>query len=300
MLAEKASESCVAVVPILPISPVVAPESHPCLLSRMKLATIVTESTSPMFGRKTTTPWFYETSSQKEALGRLTYLIESGEGFAALHGPRGAGRTTLLRRLQDRLQRQQVAAVLINAATLDPESLLSHIADAFSLVWSGGFRSSDRRLQIKDELLGRAHCGIRTVILLDDIQLGGRELPVALQYLKSLASASDGMVTVVAASDVPRIPGLTENPSLNIMLPLLSSEESQDFVLSLLGRQVGGLSGVDRSAVTAIAELSGGLPARLKRFCELLQLVRETTPGMKIDARVIHEIGWELIPRAVA
>lgn len=253
-----------------------------------------------MFGRRTTTPWFYETTVFTEALSRLLYLVDVGEALALVHGPDGSGRTSLLKKLQEQLQRRQAGVVLLNAAALDAESLLWHLADALAIVSPASQRRSEILLKIRDELLGRAHCGLRSAILLDDIQRAAPDVPSLIHQLAALGTQQPGMLTVVATSQSSRVPGLADHPALNIALSLLSPEESLNFVINLLSCQRTGLDRVESSAVTAVAELAGGSPAQLLRLCDLVEVVTETSPDLRIDGQVVREIAQEVLPRAVA
>ncbi len=259
-----------------------------------------TESRTGMFGRRTTTPWFYETSVHIEAISRIAYLIDSNAGFALVHGADGCGRTSVLRKLQQELRNQQVSAPLLNAACMDAESLLRHLIDGLAIFCPAGASRSSLLMALRDELRGRSHCGIRTVILLDDVHRGTDDMASVIPYLTGLAEQSDSRVSVVACSRTFPVPGITENPSINIFLAPLTTEESREFIAAMPGRDHNRPLIAENSAVSAICELSAGVPARLIQFYNLLQVVQEASPETRIDAHIVREIAREVTPRAVA
>ena len=253
-----------------------------------------------MFGRKVELPRFTETTSHTEALHRLFYLVDSEAPFASIQGRAGSGRTSVLLQFKEALVRQQILCPLINSAGMDAESLLWHIAAALSLDITGLKSRSELQMGIRDELQGRAHCGLRTVIILDDLDLGFGDIESALKYLTAVASQADGLVTFVAStSDFARA-GFVRDPQLVVELPGLSKLESLQFAQSLLGSLLETDQILLHSALPVIVELSEGNPARLTRLCNIIQVVHDTSPSLRIDEHVVREAAREVLPRAVA
>jgi general secretion pathway protein A len=254
-----------------------------------------------MFGRKSTQRWFFESSVHVEAVSRLLYLIESKAGLALVHGADGAGRTLLLQQLRAELLSQQVYTLLLNVSGLDADGLLLQIAGGLNIVVEPSTVCRAELVQrIRDELLGRAQCRLQTTILLDDLHRSFSEVTPVVQFLSGINAQAEGMVNVVGSSISPRISGLQSGMLLSIPLGPLSVDESFQFVVAFLKDHANQVPSVDISAVRAVTELAGRLPAQLLRVCHLLTVVAETSPHLQIDAAVVRDIISEVSPRAVA
>ena len=72
-----------------------------------------------MFGQKTQPTWFFRSSGHVEAVSRLMYLVESREPVGVITGPDGSGRTRVLERTAQELQRTGESAILMNLGGLE-------------------------------------------------------------------------------------------------------------------------------------------------------------------------------------
>lgn len=294
------------IVPILPISPVVVVSSDSAAMFEHHRTPTAARRIDEqnigcfMFGRKSANSWFCQTSVHREAVSRVNYSIESGAGFALVQGPDGTGRTSLLKQLRKQLNTRNVAVIDLNAATLDTDSMLWQLADQLAIVQEPGRSKSELLLRVRDELLGRAHCGMRSVVMLDDLHRGAVDLPSSIQYLTALGSLTNGLVAVVATTKAAPVSGFSEIPSISIRLSPLSMQESTAFVTELIRWPESGMPHLEESAICAISEYAEGIPAMLIRMCELSKVVAETSPRLRIDGQVIHELARDVLPRAVA
>jgi len=77
--------------------------------------------------------FFYGSRGHKRAYSYLQYGLYQGEGFIALTGEVGAGKTTLIRSLLKSLDPSRVVAAQLVSTQLDADSLLRAVATAFGL-----------------------------------------------------------------------------------------------------------------------------------------------------------------------
>ena len=84
--------------------------------------------------------FLFLSTSHREALAHVLYGIDQGEGFMAITGEVGTGKTTLCRTIIDRLAPETELAYLFNPA-LDPDELLRAIAIELEIPAIGGTRA---------------------------------------------------------------------------------------------------------------------------------------------------------------
>lgn len=258
-----------------------------------------------MFGQKRQTAWFFDSTVHLEAVSRLHYLIEVGEPFGVICGPDGSGRTRILTRLREETERSGKLVVSLNVSGLDENAALAELTSSISSSARRGMARHELVSLLRDEMAGRIHCGVHTVILIDDLHRAQTDLESFLRVLTALNSGSSnaagqGRLTVIVASDRPLANGLSLESLLQIRLSPLDSAESADFVRSLARRHHISAACMDDNAVRAIYDLSRGNTARMSRVCELIAVLHETSPETQITSETVSAVMSELSPRAVA
>ena len=258
-----------------------------------------------MFGQKRQTAWFFDSTVHLEAVSRLHYLIEVGEPFGVICGPDGSGRTRILTRLREETERSGKLVVSLNVSGLDENAALAELTSSLSSSARRGMARHELVSLLRDEMAGRIHCGVHTVILIDDLHRAQTDLESFLRVLTALNSGSSnaagqGRLTVIVASARPLANGLSLESLLQIRLSPLDSAESSDFVRSLARRHHIPAACMDDNAVRAIYDLSRGNTARMSRVCELIAVLHETSPETQITSETVSAVMRELSPRAVA
>ena len=158
---------------------------------------------------------------------------------------------------------------------------------------------------MRDEIAGRAHCGVHSVVLIDDLHRAESDMESFLRFLTAMngsvtCSSGTGKLTVIVASDRPLTNGLSVESLLQIRLTPLDPAESCEFVRSL-ARRHGMSEGIFHdSAIRAIYDSSHGNTARMSRVCELLSVLHEASPDTLINTETVSAVINELAPRAVA
>lgn len=251
-----------------------------------------------MFGR--TSPendWEFAAEGQTEAVNRLLYVVENGEILSLLEGPGGTGKTTVLRRTAEELTAQGRRVALQNVASLDCRTALWHLCCALSVPCEPGVGASILMMQIRDELLARARCEHHTVLLLDDTDLAQKDIKIALNLLASIAEASDGVVSIIAAAEESLAFSMRKRTSLRVSLEPLSEREAIEFAVRRLTHLNCAVQRIDESGWRALADLGAGLPAQLLRICQMVQVVASMQDGT-VDAALVHSAARELLPQA--
>ena len=253
-----------------------------------------------MFGQATQSTWFFDSSVHREAVCRLLYLVDSHEPFGVVYGPDGSGRTRVLSKLREELQRTGTVVLSLNLAGMDDESALWQLASCVGSIVRSGMKRYELLSAVRDELIGRGLCGVQTVIMLDDMHRTAGDMNPLLRLLVTMNPHCQGLLTVIAASDTPLPVHTAEHALVRVSLSVLDTAESSDFVRTLARRHSIGGSGLDESAVRAVSEAAQGNTAGMARICELLRVVLEASPETRITGDTVRAVLDELAPRSVA
>jgi hypothetical protein len=243
-----------------------------------------------MFGQKTQSAWFFDSSVHLEAVSRLLYLAENRESLGIVSGPDGSGRSKVLSKVREELTRYGTMTLLKNLSGLDDEAALWQLAESCSPRVRSTMRRHELLSLLRDELTGRAQCGVQTVVLLDDYQRAISDLSTFLRILLSMASQCNGMLTIIVATGKPLPAEFASQAFVPIQLAPLDTAESSDFVRSLMSRQAIRLSSLDESAVRAISITGTGNAAKMSKICELLRVIHETSPDTRITEETVYSV----------
>jgi len=132
--------------------------------------------------------FFFGSSIHKRALAYLRYGLSQAEGFIAITGDVGTGKTTLVRTLFRELPENEVVAAQIVTTQLQADDLLRMVAQAFGLEVSGDSKST-LLARLEKFLMNRAREGKRVLLVVDEAQ---NLAPQALEELRMLSNFQVG------------------------------------------------------------------------------------------------------------
>jgi general secretion pathway protein A len=213
--------------------------------------------------------------SHREALAHLLYGIEQGEGFIAITGEVGTGKTTLCRTLLQRLGADTEVAFLFNPK-LSPLELLQAIHDELGLSGAG---DSWRALgeELNRFLLDKKREGRRVLLIVDEAQNLELETLEQIRLLSNLETETSKLIQIVMLGQ-PELDEKLERPELRQLrqritvrwrLAPLSAPETAEYVQHRLRIA----SGAERSifSAPALRELwrrTGGVPRLVNVLCD--------------------------------
>ena len=219
--------------------------------------------------------YLFLSGSHREALAHLLYGIEEGEGFIAITGEVGTGKTTLCRTLIERLGSETEVAFLFNPIGSGLE-LLQAIAREFGLDATNATRAelNDR---LNRFLLEKKSRGQRVLLIVDEAQDLSPETLEEIRLLSNLETSSSKLIQILLLGqpelarklDSSELRQLRQRIGVRWNLGSLSSRETRDYVRHRL--RVAGVSSrhvFSDSALRLVHRRTQGVPRLINVLCD--------------------------------
>jgi general secretion pathway protein A len=241
--------------------------------------------------------YLFLAESHREALAHLLYGIDEGEGFIAITGEVGTGKTTLCRTLLQRVGAGTEIAFLFNPS-LSPAGLVRAINVEFGLRARG--RSS---VELNDELnrflLEKNRDGRRVLLIIDEAQNLSIETLEQIRLLSNLETERSKLIQIVLLGQPeleqklgsPELRQLRQRIGVHWRLDPLTAAETRDYVRHRLRIAAGAERDLfTERALRHVHRRSGGIPRVVNVLCD-----RALLAGY---AAGVQEIGSALIDQA--
>lgn len=233
-----------------------------------------------------------------EALARLQYLVDQRGRVGLLLGSAGTGKTTLLRRFCEVSRGQGLVASLLGGRGCDERSLLNQLIRDWQLNVTPQLSSASLWDLLADRLVELRYEQTACVVALDDADLASSAVRTQCERLVHLATISQTQLTLLLASTPEGARQLgrswLDQVELRIELTPWSEDETAEHVAQCLFRS-GSVSPIfTDEAITALHELSGGVPRRVDQIAQLALLAGAGRELEEIDADTLLEAYQEL------
>jgi general secretion pathway protein A len=246
--------------------------------------------------------FYFDSRGHSHALAYLKFGIYQGEGFIVVTGEVGAGKTTLVHTLLDRLNGKQIVAAQVVSTQLESGDLLQAICTAFGIPTQG---SSKAQLlgSLEGFLTALAARGQRGLLVIDEAQNLGLKAMEELRMLSNFQLGSRALLQSFLVGQ-PELRRMLHSPSMEQLrqrviaschLGPLSADETRAYIEHRLG-----LVGWDRtprfdqSAFEQIHACTDGIPRRINLLCNRLMLAAYLQSRDAIDGKLVNETAQEL------
>ena len=248
--------------------------------------------------------FYYPSELHQGALLKLRYVIENRRGAALLSGPAGVGKSLLVRSLFQVLPESVSPRTHVVFPRMPGEQLLSYIADELTGQRPGlehaTAQQSVHRIQLA--LSENADAGRHAVLAIDEAQvlLDPDSLELVRLLLNFETDAGPAMTLLLVGQGamlpaIERVRSLEERLAVKCVLRPFTLEESASYISHRLSAAGGQHTIFGSAAMDAIHELSGGVPRRINRLCELALLVGYAEQRETIEVEQIEAVSEELL-----
>ena len=226
-------------------------------------------------------PTFYFGSKQhRRATAYLEYGLHQNEGFIVVTGEVGAGKTTVVRGLLNKLDSSTVVAAQLVSTQLDAEDTLRLVAAAFG-VRIKDLGKSDVLLALEAFLVDVTRQGKRCLLIVDEAQ---NLTPHAIEELRMLSNFQFETQALLQSFLIgqPEFRSIMHSPHMQQLrqrviaachIGPMEQDETQSYIehrLKCAGFTRDPL--FDSEAYVAIFKASGGIPRRINSLCDRLLL----------------------------
>jgi general secretion pathway protein A len=246
--------------------------------------------------------FFFNSDQHSQALTRLMYAVDSNKGLAVLVGGVGAGKTTLARRMLDRLSedRYQSSLLVMVHSGVTPEWILTRIALQLGVEAPKEDRLELLR-QLYDRLLQIHEAGKTAVVLIDEAQmLQSRELMEEFRGLLNLEIPGKKLLNLVFFG-LPEVEDclkldepIAQRVALKFRLHSMAVETTESYIKHRL--KIAGARQMlfSPQAVPAIHQFGCGTPRLINTICDNCLLEAFLMKVPHVDLKVVHSVAGDL------
>ncbi len=247
--------------------------------------------------------YLFLSERHREALAHLLYGVVNGNGFVALTGEVGTGKTTLCHCLLEQLPENVDLALILNPR-VDARELLASLCDELRISYPKDTSSlkvfSDT---LNTHLLATHARGRNTILLIDEAQNLSFDVLEQVRLLTNLETSETKLLQIILVGqpELNALLGQTNLRQLNQRITAryhiepLSLTECRTYIehrLSVSGAQEPIFS---HSAIRKIYHFSGGIPRLINIICDRALLGAYSTGIHKVDSLIVRKAAKEVL-----
>ena len=247
--------------------------------------------------------FYFESITHKKAMSYLGYGLSQGEGFIVITGEVGAGKSTLVAHLMQRIDPKALTVAQVVTAALDGDEIVHVVAQAFGLPVEGQDKASALGA-IERFLQDEARAGRRCLLVVDECQ--NLEL-TALEELRMLSNFQLGSHPLLQGlllgqpefrrtlAHHPELEQLRQRVIASHHLDALDSGEVEHYVRHRLG-QVGWNErpGFAEGLMAGLYHHTGGIPRRVNQVMNRLMLLGAIEERDALTLEMLAEVMAEM------
>ena len=254
--------------------------------------------------------FYFESLTHRKALSYLSYGLAQGEGFIAITGEIGAGKSTLVAHLMATIDRSRLTAAQVVTSRLSGEDMVRSVALAFGLKGGQGGTPSAARDKpavlsaIEAFLHDEARAGRRCLLVVDECQNLSVEALEELRMLSNFQLGAHPLLQILLLGQPEfrtelqgheRLEQLRQRVIAAHHLEPMEASEIEPYIMHRL-KLVGwnGNPSFDQSVFAELHAATGGVPRRLNQVVNLLLIRGAVEQRKHIDSEMLAQVLSEL------
>ncbi len=245
--------------------------------------------------------FFVSLEAHDEALAGLHYGIRAHKGFMVLTGEVGTGKTLVVRRLLDLLDRQKLPYAYVFCNQLSGCEFLSSVAVDLGITGNVSGKSGLLK-QFQEFLLSRGQQGLYTALIVDEAQNLSPEVLEEIRLLTNMETARGKLLQIVLIGqpeldvilEAHNMRQLKQRIALRFHLPPLTEVQTRGYIwdrLSLAGAR-DPIFG--RSTIHRVFVYSGGLPRLINIICDNALISTFALGLARVPDEIVDEVARDL------
>ncbi|NQX94726.1 MAG: AAA family ATPase [Erythrobacter sp.] len=247
--------------------------------------------------------FYFESVSHKKAMSYLGYGLNQGEGFIVITGEVGAGKSTLVAHLMERIDPRALTVAQVVTTALDGEELIHVVAQAFGLPIEGKDKAAALGA-IERFLQDEARAGRRCLLIVDECQNLEFTALEELRMLSNFQLGSHPLLQSLLLGQPEFRRTLAHHPDLDQLrqriiashhLEALDASEVEHYITHRLER-VGweGRPALGEGLLPALFEATGGIPRRVNQVMNRLLLLGAIEEHEELSLSMLEAVCEEM------
>ena len=251
--------------------------------------------------------FFFESETHKRGLAYLRYAFYQREGFVAITGAPGTGKTELVLNLIEELPHQKITLAKIVTTNLDADDLLDLVAASF-LIDIEHMSKGSLLKKLENFFISQARIGKQVLLIIDEAHNLSVKSLLELSMLENFQIDEKpvmqcfllGQLPLEEKLNLPDLDPLKQRVIASARLESLDQQETREYILHRLSK-----SGWDNNpiihdeAFSFIHQFTKGVPRKVNSLCNRLLLHSYLTNSHEINAGTVHQVLKEIQEEAL-
>ena len=247
--------------------------------------------------------FYFESVSHKKAMSYLGYGLGQGEGFIVITGEVGAGKSTLVAHLMERIDPSALTVAQVVTSALDGEEIVHVVAQAFGLGVEGHDKASALGA-IERFLADEARAGRRCLLVVDECQNLDLAALEELRMLSNFQLGSHPLLQCLLLGQPEFRRTLAHHPGLEQLrqriiashhLEALDEQEVEAYVRHRLGRvSWDGHPVLSAELLDALYRQTEGIPRRVNQLMNRLLLLGAIEERAELTLAMLDDVVAEM------
>lgn len=251
--------------------------------------------------------FFFESETHKRGLAYLRFAFYQREGFVAITGAPGTGKTELMLNMIEELPDEKVTLAKIVTTNLDADDLLDLVAASFQIDSEHISKGSELK-RLEDFFFSQARIGKQVLLIIDEAHnLSARSL-LELSMLENFQLKEKpvmqcfllGQLPLEEKLNLPELEPLKQRVIASARLEALDQQETREYIIHRLSRSGWDNNPVIHDEAFSIIHLyTKGVPRKINSLCNRLLLHTYLEDQHEIVANTVHTVIQEVQHEAV-